>query len=115
MQGRFGSLVVRQRSEKKKSIGNTLIEKELRPFDRAGSLNVNCGNSLSDCDHEGHGGWRIDEITSSLPTFLPLPSTPSADPDIVLLMLGTNDMGQNYFIDQAPERLRSLIENILLR
>ena len=77
-----------------------------------GSLTVNCGNVLQDCNHEGHGGWRIDTMANALPQFLPLPATTSTDPDVILLMLGTNDMGQNFFVETAPQRLVDLIVDI---
>lgn len=33
-------------------------------------------------------------------------------PDIILIMLGTNDIGRGYKVEDAPERLRSLLDNI---
>jgi len=73
--------------------------------------------ALAQKRHEGHSGWRVDEliagrvyarsyergIRSWLPTY---------NPDIILLMIGTNDILQNYFIDQAPLRFQKLIDEI---
>ena len=40
-----------------------------------------------DLDHEGHWNWRIDQILARLPAWLD-----QANPDVVLLHLGTNDL-----------------------
>lgn len=67
--------------------------------------------------HEGHSGWRIDELISGrvyarsyekgveswLPTY---------NPNLILLMIGSNDIVQNYFLDQAPLRFAKLIDEI---
>lgn len=42
--------------------------------------------ALGDKDHEGHGGWTILKMIENITGFLS-----SAQPDIALLMLGTND------------------------
>lgn len=44
-------------------------------------------NSLGDKNHEGHGGWTIDQITNLVNTGL----LNTYKPDLVLLMIGTND------------------------
>ncbi|MHC1764627.1 MAG: SGNH/GDSL hydrolase family protein [Verrucomicrobiia bacterium] len=44
-----------------------------------------------DLDHEGHSGWRADELASQLPTWLA-----SYTPDVVLLHVGSNDALQNH-------------------
>src|SRR5690606_16090976 len=53
-------------------------------------------------------GWRIDQIDSNITTFL----NSIADPDVVLLHIGTNDFGQNYETLSAISRLDSLIYKI---
>ncbi|MEV5511294.1 FG-GAP-like repeat-containing protein [Streptomyces orinoci] len=58
-------------------------------------------------DHEGHPGWRIDELSDNVERWLA-----SAHPNVVLLHIGTNDMDQNYAPDAAPERLGGLIDQI---
>lgn len=63
--------------------------------------------SLADRNHEGHAGFRIDEIASNLDAWLA--SNPA---DTVLLMLGTNDILQSYFLDTAPARLMNLVAQI---
>jgi lysophospholipase L1-like esterase len=56
-------------------------------------------------NHEGHSGLRIDQIYSA---FLAEVNSISA-PDIILLMIGTNDYGQNYDTANATNRLDQLI------
>lgn len=63
--------------------------------------------SLSDRDHEGHPGWRIDQISSNVEKWLR-----TYKPQVVLLHIGTNDIIQNYALSSAPSRLRSLILKI---
>lgn len=58
-------------------------------------------------NHEGYIGWRIDQIAAINPS-------PAAafQPHIVLLMIGTNDMLQNYNATSAPARLEALLNDI---
>ncbi|MEV7969367.1 ricin-type beta-trefoil lectin domain protein [Sphaerisporangium sp. NPDC088356] len=63
--------------------------------------------SLGDHDHEGHSGWRIDQIDANIVGWLQ-----SYTPRTILLHIGTNDMGQNYDIANAPARLSALIDKI---
>ena len=76
-------------------------------FDFVGSLQ-NGPSSLSDRDHQGHSGFRIDEIANSATSWVQ-----AQDPDIVLLLIGTNDMNQNYQVGSAPNRLSTLIDQVL--
>ncbi len=66
--------------------------------DFIGSVKANPPNPDFDLDHEGHGGWRIDELAEgrshqpekgSLPQWLQ-----TYTPDLVLLHAGTNDIIQ---------------------
>ncbi|MFF0105030.1 GDSL-type esterase/lipase family protein [Streptomyces hirsutus] len=63
---------------------------------------------VSDADHEGHPGWRIDQIADVADC-----SVASFRPNVILLHAGTNDMNQNHQLDSAPERLRGLVNQIL--
>lgn len=65
--------------------------------------------SMFDPDHEGHSGKRIDEVASA---FLP-DALPAYQPNVVTLHIGTNDMGQNYDVANAPGRLGAMIDQIL--
>lgn len=64
-------------------------------------------SQLTDREHEGHSGWRIDEIQANIVSWLQ-----SQSPDMVLLMIGTNDMIGNYDVAGAPQRLSDLIDSI---
>ena len=68
------------------------------------------GNStgMADPDHEGHGGWRIDQIDAIILDVL----RTEADPDVLLLLIGTNDFGQEFDQANATNRLDALIERI---
>ncbi|WP_102126790.1 DUF4038 domain-containing protein [Deinococcus planocerae] len=71
-----------------------------------GSLQNGPG-TLADRDHEGHSGWRIDELSARIDGWLD-----RAQPDVILLMIGTNDVIQNRDLGQAPARLGRLLDQI---
>ncbi|NYF38489.1 lysophospholipase L1-like esterase [Streptosporangium sandarakinum] len=62
---------------------------------------------LGDHDHEGHPGWRIDQIDANVTGWLR-----THTPRTVLLHIGTNDVLQNYNVSSAPSRLSALIDHI---
>jgi lysophospholipase L1-like esterase len=62
---------------------------------------------LGDHDHEGHSGWRIDQLDANIVGWLR-----NSAPRTILLHIGTNDMNQNYDIANAPARLSALIDKI---
>lgn len=74
--------------------------------DFVGSLS-NGPSQLGDRDHEGHSGWRIDQIDAQVKSWMT-----TTTPKTVLLMIGTNDITQNYSLAQAPTRLSNLIDHI---
>src|SRR5689334_12607762 len=63
--------------------------------------------SLPDLNHEGHQGWRIDQIAASFNGW-----AATYQPQVILLHIGTNDMIQNYNVSTAPTRLTALIDQI---
>ena len=74
--------------------------------DFVGSLS-NGPASLGDHDHEGHSGWRIDQIDANIVGWLN-----TQQPHTVLLHIGTNDITQNDDLPNAPNRLSALIDHI---
>jgi lysophospholipase L1-like esterase len=63
--------------------------------------------TLGDHDHEGHPGWRIDQLDANIAGWLT-----ATTPRTVLLHIGTNDVLQNYNLSTAPSRLSTLIDHI---
>jgi lysophospholipase L1-like esterase len=63
--------------------------------------------ALGDHDHEGHPGWRIDQIDANINAWLR-----TTGPRTVLLHVGTNDVLQNFNLPGAPSRLSTLIDRI---
>jgi lysophospholipase L1-like esterase len=63
--------------------------------------------NLGDHDHEGHSGWRIDQLDANIVGWLQ-----ATAPRTVLLHIGTNDMNQNHDVANAPARLSALIDKI---
>ncbi|WP_234009924.1 GDSL-type esterase/lipase family protein, partial [Streptomyces sp. SA3_actF] len=68
--------------------------------DFVGSL-ANGPAELGDHDHEGHSGWRIDQLDAQLDGWLAATS-----PRTVLLLIGTNDLNQNHDVANAPRGSR---------
>jgi lysophospholipase L1-like esterase len=62
---------------------------------------------LGDHDHEGHRGWRIDQLDANVVGWLQ-----NSNPRTILLEIGTNDVNQDYDIVNAPARLSALIDKI---
>ena len=65
------------------------------------------GPASIDRNHEGHGGFRIDQILASLNSYLT-----AAGPDVILLHIGTNDLLQGASVDQTTQRLAELMDRI---
>jgi lysophospholipase L1-like esterase len=60
-----------------------------------------------DTYNEGHPGWRIDQISSHVVSWLML-----YRPQIILLFIGTNDILQRHDVSHAPDRLSLLLDEI---
>ncbi len=74
--------------------------------------NTDAGNpSLPDINHQGTGGYRIDNIQSGIAGWL----NSVEDPDVVLLMIGTNDFSQNFNLGSVQTRLTNLIADIAVK
>lgn len=63
--------------------------------------------ALPDKHNEGHSGWRIDQLSAKVVSWLR-----AATPDIVLLHIGTNDLRQGYSPEVVLTRLNILIDQI---
>jgi len=74
--------------------------------DFVGSLS-NGPSNLGDHDHEGHSGWRIDQIDANIVGWLH-----TYNPRTILLHIGTNDVIQNVNLSGAPSRLGTLLDHI---
>jgi lysophospholipase L1-like esterase len=57
--------------------------------------------------HEGHKGYRIEDIATEVGSWLGVQK-----PDHILLTIGTNDILQNNQLSTAPARLSALIDQI---
>lgn len=66
---------------------------------------TNNSSSLTDQNHQGQGGWRIDQIDSNIAAWFAAVD----DPDVILLHIGTNDFGQSFNTPTAKDRLDALI------
>ncbi len=67
----------------------------------------NVGSVPFPMSHEGHSGWVIDQIAAIVTDAL------ESEPDIVLLMIGTNDILSDVDREQAPGRLAALLDRII--
>jgi lysophospholipase L1-like esterase len=83
-----------------------LMTTDGRPVRFVGSRNSG-PPQLGDRNHEGHPGWRIDQIYTHARNWLT-----AYQPQTVLLHIGTNDINENYRPAAAPARLSRLIDLI---
>lgn len=83
------------------------LKNENYNFDFVGSL-THGQMFFPDAEHEGHSGWKIHEVDSITEAALT-----KFDPDVVLLIVGSNDLIKAYEIESAPLRLRELVKKIL--
>lgn len=60
-----------------------------------------------DSDHEGHWGWFSDEVLARIDDW-----ATNSDPDIVLIHLGTNDIGSGQDIAQTGAEIERIIERL---
>ncbi len=73
-------------------------------FDFVGSLRNGVG---FDADHEGHGGWRADQIEAEIGNYLN-----AGHPDVVLLHIGSNDVTQNQSNSSTVAQIEGIITAI---
>ena len=89
-------------------------------FDFVGSMNqtADCNSLVAenfDTDHEGHWGWRIDDIIKGRQTRC-YGTGKLADwlanymPDLVLIHLGTNDVFQGSSVDSSIAELKQVVQ-----
>lgn len=60
-----------------------------------------------DLDHEGHWGWRVDEILPQLDGW-----AKATKPDIALIHLGTNDIAQQQDLKETVAELKQVIAKL---
>ena len=58
-----------------------------------------------DMDHEGHAGWRADEILAQIQAW-----ATAASPDFVLLHIGTNDLSQGQSVASTVSDIGGIID-----
>ncbi|MFM9695357.1 ricin-type beta-trefoil lectin domain protein [Streptomyces europaeiscabiei] len=63
--------------------------------------------SMSDPDNEGHSGYKIHQIAALADV-----SLTRYRPNVVTLMIGTNDLNESYQVSTATARLKSLVNQI---
>ncbi|MDC0714902.1 SGNH/GDSL hydrolase family protein [Stigmatella sp. ncwal1] len=66
-----------------------------------------CSVSGFDVQHEGHWGWRADQILAQLSTW-----AAHTRPDIALIHLGSNDMFQGNTVDSTIQELSQIIDRL---
>jgi acyl-CoA thioesterase I len=57
-----------------------------------------------DLDHEGHWGWRVDEVLAHLDGWVK-----AVKPDIALIHLGTNDLTQQQDMKETVAELKQVV------
>ena len=60
-----------------------------------------------DSDHEGHWGWFADEVLERIDEW-----SAEAEPQIVLMHLGTNDVGSGQDISETTDEIRQIVKRL---
>lgn len=60
-----------------------------------------------DMDHEGHAGFKADQIQANVRTW-----ATAASPDIVLLHIGTNDLCQEQTIESTVSDVEGIVDGL---
>jgi len=60
-----------------------------------------------DRDHEGHWGWRVDEILARIRGWVE-----DSEPDVILIHLGSNDVFQGEDVETTLDELGELIDAV---
>jgi hypothetical protein len=85
------------------------LELEGRSVDFVGSLSSNYRGGPPrpdfDLDHEGHWGWRVDEILEEIGGWVE-----QEEPDVLLVHLGSNDVFQDQSVSSTLDELARLID-----
>jgi len=85
-----------------------LLNKNDIPFDYVGSLTTGEPPGVVDAHHEDHSGYRISDLTKILVRDKLIEQS---NPDIILLMIGTNDLNNAGEMNQME--LRNSIDKLL--
>lgn len=76
--------------------------------DFLGTLRGSTQANMPDVDHEGHMGYRLDQVDAGFTAW----ADQVADPDIIVLLAGANDFAQNQDVKNMTNRLDHLITRI---
>lgn len=90
-----------------------MLENTAYSGDFVGSLTEHFGGPPPtpdfDTDHEGHWGWRADQVLANINAW-----AASAQPDIVLIHLGHNDLWQGQSVSSTITELGQIIDEVRL-
>ncbi len=87
---------------------HTLLTNAGYNVDFVGTFNDSSNPGLPDINHQGLGSARIDQIQGNISGWL----NSVEDPDVVLLLIGTNDFWQSFNLAGVQTRLTNLIADI---
>ncbi|XVV14552.1 SGNH/GDSL hydrolase family protein [Actinoplanes sp. CA-131856] len=83
-----------------------VLRRNLFTMDYVGSQT---SDGLADPQHEGHSGWRTDQISGHIGGWLA-----TYEPDVILLHIGINDLHQGYPTQEALKRFDGLLLRIFI-
>ena len=68
--------------------------------------------TTDDCQHSGHGGWRVNDTSVGVREHLPGWFRTVEDPHVILLHLGTNDLSANWNDQTLISRYDALLDEL---
>lgn len=88
-----------------------LLQDQKYAVDFVGSLKTQKDGEVPiidfDSDHEGHWGWRVDEVLAQLDGW-----AQATKPDIALVHLGTNDIAEKQDLQETITELKQVITKL---
>lgn len=84
-----------------------MLSSEGYNFQFVGSVTDNPSPGLPSVNHEGHPGWKASDLSVWISTWMA-----AANPDVVLLHIGTNDISQGASGSTTTTRLNTLMGQI---
>ncbi len=91
----------------RRDLWKTLVANGYNNLDFVGGGDFTGPNNDYDTGHEGHGGWRADQIADNITRY-----AQTYNPDVVLLHIGTNDANQRQSVSSTLDDIGRIIDRL---
>ncbi len=91
----------------RRDLWKKLVANGYNKLDFVGGGDFTGPNNDYDVNHEGHGGWRADQIADNAVRY-----AQDHNPDVVLLHIGTNDANQGQSVQSTLDDIGRIIDRL---